>query len=78
MKNKSRLCLVAILFSLVNAVGQVTPIPVNRPDSIKTCASAEIHNKNMKEKKYARKMKYYEKSLLRAEKRKKRKQHRKN
>jgi hypothetical protein len=76
MNNKSILFFFHILLSFANTFAQVDPkpIPVNRPDSIKTCASAEIHNKNMKEKKYARKTKRFEKSLVRAEKRKKRKQ----
>jgi hypothetical protein len=74
MNIRSILFLFSTLLSYVNTLGQVTPILVNRPDSTKTCASAEIHNKNMKEKKYARKTKRFERSLIRAEKRKKRKQ----
>lgn len=75
MNKNAFIFLFGILILSSKFSAQVKPIQVSRPDSIKTCASAEIHNKNMKEKKYARKMKRFEKSLIRAEKRKKRKQH---
>lgn len=76
MKSKKIIFFFGLLLTFTNVFSQVkpVPIPVNRPDSVKTCASAEIHNENLKDKKYARKMKRYEKSLIRAEKRKKRKE----
>lgn len=76
MENKKLIFIFGIILAFTNCFSQVkpVPIPINRPDSIKTCASAEIHNENLKDKKYARKMRRYEKSLVRDEKRKKRKQ----
>ncbi len=77
MNKKAFIFLFGILILSSKFSAQIKPIPVNLPDSIKTCASAEIHDKNMQDKSYARKMKRFEKSLIKAEKRKKRRERKK-